>query len=187
MARAEETRQRLQRQALALFEEHGFDEVTVEDVARAAGVSHMTFYRHFATKEAVVLDDPYDPAIGEAIAQQRAGLPTVARVAAGILAAWDGTARADEAQVRARLRLAANHPALRARAWENNHRTEQAVVAALVGTGVDALEARLAAGAVLGALTAALLDWAERDDGTLDERLRRALHVIGAMGMEADA
>ena len=64
MDRATATRRLLQEHALRLFSERGFDDVTVEEVARAAGFSHMTFFRHFPTKDAVVLDDPYDPVLG---------------------------------------------------------------------------------------------------------------------------
>lgn len=187
MGRAEDTRQRLQRHALALFQSHGFDQVTVEEVARAAGVSHMTFYRHFPTKESVVLDDPYDPLIGEAVARQDPDLPVVARVAAGFVEAWGAVDGPAPEEVRARLRLAARHPGLRARAWENNHRTEAVVVDALTATGVDPLEAKVAAGAVLGALTAALFDWAEAEDGTLEERMVRTLQLVGAMGPGVEA
>lgn len=176
----EGTRERLQRHALRLFAERGFDGVTVEEVATAAGVSHMTFYRHFPTKEAVVLEDPYDPLIGEAIERQDPSLPTVQRVAAGVLEAWATGARADEDEVRTRLRLATGHAGLRSRAWENNHVTEQVVVEALTSTGVDALEARVVAGAVLGALTAAIFDWAERDDADLGEWIVTALSLLGA-------
>lgn len=187
MGRAEETRHRLQRHALALFEARGFDEVTVEEVARAAGVSHMTFYRHFPTKESVVLDDPYDPVIGEAVARQDPALPTVARVAAGILEAWGATDGPAPDEVRARLRLAAGHPGLRARAWENNHRTEEVVVEALTSTGVDGFEAKVAAGAVLGALTAALFAWAETEGSTLEESIVGTLQLVGAMAQGVEA
>lgn len=181
--RAQRTRERLQEQALRLFEERGFDNVTIEEVARAAGVSHMTFFRNFPTKEAVVVDDPYDPIIGQAVAGQDPTLPVLQRIVAGILEAWGTSAVQDDASMRTRLRLAAGHPALRARVWQNNRRTEDVIVEALIETGVAELDARVASGAVLGALTAALLDWAERDDGTtLEHRIVRALRILGAGG-----
>ena len=49
----DETRQRLQVHALRLFAEQGYDETTTQEIASAAGVSHMTFFRHFPTKESV--------------------------------------------------------------------------------------------------------------------------------------
>ena len=47
----------LRRTALRMFTEQGFDAVPVTAIAKAAGVSHMTFFRHFPTKEAVVVND----------------------------------------------------------------------------------------------------------------------------------
>ena len=38
-------------------------------IAKATGVSHMTFFRHFPTKEAVVVSDLFDPLIAEAVAR----------------------------------------------------------------------------------------------------------------------
>jgi AcrR family transcriptional regulator len=43
--------------AIRLFEQHGFDEVTVDEVAEAAGVSRRTLFRHFATKADIVFAD----------------------------------------------------------------------------------------------------------------------------------
>lgn len=161
---------------MRLFAERGFDSVTVEEIASAAGVSHMTFFRHFPTKDAVVLDDPYDPLLGEAVARQRADLPAVERVRLGVLDAWASIDEPDDETTRSRLLLAAGHGGLRAKIWENNHRTEQVIVDALMATGATALEARVAAGAVLGALTAALFDWAEDPSpGSLGDRIRSAL------------
>jgi len=165
--------------ALRLFEKRGFDEVTVDEVAREAGVSHMTFYRYFPTKESVVLDDPYDPIIGEAVASTDRRLPPLHRVVAGVEGALTGAATLDERLTRRRIGVAVGSRSLRARIWENNSRTEEIIVDALERTGVDLLQARVAAGAVLGGLTAALLDWAGRsEDGRLEEHLRTALATI---------
>jgi AcrR family transcriptional regulator len=49
-------RDELGRVAIRLFVEHGFDSVTVDDIAAAAGSSPRTFFRYFATKDEVVLD-----------------------------------------------------------------------------------------------------------------------------------
>jgi ABC-2 type transport system ATP-binding protein len=124
----------------------------------------MTFFRHFPTKDAVVLDDPYDPVIGEAISKQDASLPALDRVRLGILESWDALDPPDDDMTRTRIRLAAAHRSLRASIWQNNLRTEEIIVKALTSTGSTKLEARVAAGAVNGALTAALFDWAELRD-----------------------
>jgi AcrR family transcriptional regulator len=45
----------LQRAALDLVAAHGFDHVTIDDIAAAADVSKTTFYRYLATKEDALL------------------------------------------------------------------------------------------------------------------------------------
>lgn len=47
--------------AIGTLPRHEYDATTVEQIAAGAGVSHMTFFRHFPTKEAVVESDDYDP------------------------------------------------------------------------------------------------------------------------------
>lgn len=77
---------------------------------------------------------------------------------------------------RERIRLIAGHTRLAAGIWENNRRTEDLIVEALRGTGVGRIEARVAAGACLGGLTAALLDWASAPDGQdLRDRINAAI------------
>lgn len=179
MNRAARTRQLLQEVAISLFAERGFDAVTVDEIASTAGVSHMTFFRNFPTKESVVLDDPYDPLLGEAVAAQDSSLPAMERVRLGILDAWSGLEEPGDAMTRARVVLASSHPSLRAGIWQNNLRTEDMIVAALTRSGVEELEARVAAGAVLGALTAALFDWArDGSAGSLGDRVRAAIAIV---------
>lgn len=48
------TRGELERVALELFAERGFEETTVEDIASAAGIGRRTFFRYFASKNDAV-------------------------------------------------------------------------------------------------------------------------------------
>lgn len=56
-ARSTSTKENLQRIALELFAERGFDDVKIAEIAAVAGVAERTFYRHFPTKEAVLFQD----------------------------------------------------------------------------------------------------------------------------------
>ncbi len=51
----EDTRQRIYDAAMDIFRRDGFQVARVDDVAKAAGVSHGTFYFHFATKDDVLI------------------------------------------------------------------------------------------------------------------------------------
>ncbi len=49
------TRERIARQAMALFLEHAYEDVTLAAIAKASGVSHQTVLNHFESKDGVVL------------------------------------------------------------------------------------------------------------------------------------
>ena len=55
--RRRSTREALRRAALASFARKGFADVTVTELAREAGVTERTFFRHFPSKEAVLFQD----------------------------------------------------------------------------------------------------------------------------------
>ena len=54
--RKQEARQAISGVAMAMFEDRGFDEVTISQVAAAAGVSKMTVTNYFPRKEDLVFD-----------------------------------------------------------------------------------------------------------------------------------
>jgi AcrR family transcriptional regulator len=53
--KAEETRRRIYEAALESFRERGFEQTTMRDIARQAGVALGAAYYYFASKEAIVL------------------------------------------------------------------------------------------------------------------------------------
>jgi len=177
-ARALRTRARIVDVALGLFEANGYEATTTAQIAAAAGVTPMTFFRHFPTKAAVVVFDPYDPVIAEAVGAQPAALPPLERTRRGMLVTVAAIGPVEDATVRRRVTLAASQPSLRAAVAEATVATEQAIVERLVGTGADLFDARVAAGACLGAATAALLALSEAD-GTIAQAVSRALRQLG--------
>lgn len=60
---------RIQVAAVDLFDAHGFDHVTVEQVAAAAHVSPSSIYRYFGTKEALVIRDEHDDTLMSSLAR----------------------------------------------------------------------------------------------------------------------
>lgn len=174
------TRERLSDAALDLFGRHGYDATTVAQIAAAAGVTEMTFFRHFGSKADVLLDDPYDPLVAVAVGRERLDLDAITRVVRGIHATWQAIpARAGE-DIKARVRIAAQTPSLRAAMWQNTDRTERLIVDQLIGDGVDRLTARVAVAAVLAGLTAALLEWASSDAEDLRPVLQAAFDALTA-------
>ncbi|WP_433567064.1 TetR/AcrR family transcriptional regulator [Nocardia sp. CA-151230] len=54
--KAQRLREELIATALRLFEEQGFEQTTVQQIADAVEVSRRTFHRHFPSKESVIFD-----------------------------------------------------------------------------------------------------------------------------------
>lgn len=176
--RSESTRARIEQAALNLFERQGFTETTVAQIADAAGVAQMTFFRHFAAKSRVLFDDPYDPVIAAAVAEQPAALDPLTRAARAIRTAWTRLPEPDEAVVRRKLRIVAQTPSIASEMAGNNAATEAAIAEALRDDGVEMLVARAAAAATMAALAAAMLEWAAHEDLTLGEALLVAIETL---------
>ena len=127
---------------LDLFERQGYEATTVAQIARAAGVTEMTFFRYFPAKEHLLLDDPYDPVLTAAIGEQPRDLAPFTRAARGIRAAWRALPEPETPVIRRRVRIAANTPALRGAVWRSTGNTEQAIIEQLVADGATPQVAR---------------------------------------------
>jgi len=178
MTKAERTRAALLRAALELFDERGYDSTTAAAIAERAGVTQMTFFRHFPSKDSVLIADPYDPLIADAITRQPANVSPIAAAIGAIAEGWRSVPPPASAEVRDRLRIVSRTPSLRGAIARNNAATEAAISGALVARGASTSDARIAAAATMGALTASLLDWADGDDPDLGSAIDAALRVL---------
>lgn len=109
----------------------------------------MTFFRHFPTKDALIIDDPYDPIIASIVSAQPTERSPLQRVCAAFSIALAQLDTGEDEATRRRIRIAAAHPGLRAKTWESTQATQLAIVDALVSTGVQRLEAEVARGRAL--------------------------------------
>jgi len=78
------TKEAIQREAMRLFQEQGYDETTIEQIAAAAEISPSTFFNYFPTKEDVVLFDRYDPMIATMMSSEPANEPLSAMLHSAI-------------------------------------------------------------------------------------------------------
>jgi AcrR family transcriptional regulator len=103
--------------AIELFADRGFDEVTVDDIAAAAGISARTFFRYFATKDEVIL--AYEHRLHERLLTALRERPPAEHAVEALREAFVATSHVEPAN-RARVlllgRILAQASALRSRA-----------------------------------------------------------------------
>ena len=157
------TRERLERAALALFVEHGYDATTVAEIADRAGLTKSTFFRHFADKREVLFGG--QELLAERFAEAIKAAPPEA-TAADCLAAALATAGAHftperhDLAVQRRTAIAANSD-LQERQLLKRARLSSAVTGALLDRGADLTTAHLAAEMGVLAFGTAFARWAE--------------------------
>ncbi|MEU6483951.1 TetR/AcrR family transcriptional regulator [Streptomyces sp. NPDC046887] len=85
------TRGTLLRTAVELFTTRGYDETTIDDIARVVDVSQRTFFRHFASKEEVVFEvqRTVEAHFQEALRDRPAHEPPLDALRNAVLRAWD--------------------------------------------------------------------------------------------------
>ena len=155
-----DTHQRIYDTAIGLFQQDGFEQVSVGQIAAGAGVSVPTFYAHYPSKEHLVMQLPTADDIAALLASQPAELPVgerIRRAAPLFFAQWDM-----EVQL-VRWRIIATTPSLRRRAAEFERATAELVTDALPSKPGTALgqSATVLVNAYLAAFTSGVLAWAD--------------------------
>jgi AcrR family transcriptional regulator len=186
------TRAEIQRQALRLFREQGYDATTTRQIAEAAEVSESTFFRYFPAKQDVITWDPFDPQLIAAFRAQPAGLGTVAAMRRATHEVLAGLSPEQWQEQRERSGLLLTAMPLRARLVDSAIRGPMRIVAELVAelmaerTGREPSDplVRATAGAVIGVGLAAMFTWAQDPEtdivALLDELMTQ---LEGGLGM----
>jgi AcrR family transcriptional regulator len=141
-----DARGRLERAAMELFIERGFDEATVTEIARRSGLTQRTFFRHFADKREVLFAGA--GALQEFMVSAVASAPDSAAPIDAVAAALEAAAgllQERREYSRQRMAVIAANPELQERELIKLARLASAIAGALRERGVPDPAASLAA------------------------------------------
>jgi TetR/AcrR family transcriptional regulator, regulator of mycofactocin system len=177
-------RARVEKEALDLFTRRGFDDVTSEEVADAAGISRRTFFRYFPTKADAVWGD-FDGHVAR-LARLLDDSPADRPVLASICAAYTEANEyppAEQGLLRQRLRLILTEPALQAHSQLRYAEVDRVVaehVARRTGAAPADLLPRLVATSTRAAATTAFEVWLADPSVVLSRALHLAFDELAA-------
>lgn len=184
MARWEpDSRGRLEQAAFALYGERGFEHTTVAEIAKRAGLTERTFFRHFADKREVLFagSAALQDLLASTVVDAPEGMAPIDAVAAAIEAAGF---QLEERRERARQRHAiiAATAELRERELIKLASLAAALADALRQRGVDEPAASLTAEAGIAVFRIAVDRWVdEANEGSLPELVRDSFGQLRAV------
>jgi TetR/AcrR family transcriptional regulator, regulator of mycofactocin system len=177
------TQDRISAVALDLFATHGFDEVSVDDVARAAGIARRTLFRYYPSKNAIPWGD-FDAHLN-LLRELLAGADPGVEVGEALRTALLEFNRFDPAETelhRQRMRLILENHALQAHSM-TMYAGWRGVVAEFVGRRrnekADALIPQTVAWTLLGVALTAYEQWLADESVSLDRALGDSFDVVG--------
>jgi len=152
---------RVQDVALGLFENHGYDSVSIEEIAEEAEVGVATVYRYFGTKERIVLWDEYDAEIfssfDKAVRETRTLQAMLAIISTGLSKVHDK----DKRRVLRRGRLILKVPALQSAQYADTLKMGKALSEILIKNKVlkSRLQCDVAGSIIASTLAVAATHW----------------------------
>jgi len=170
-----EARDRLERAALELYSERGYEQTTIAEIAARAGVTQRTFFRHFGDKREVLFN--VELRQQQALATALADVPGTVPPLTAVLRAFRSMApdlENNRPLVEARHRVIAATPALRERELAKEAALSVVVACALRARGLPDWDATLLAQVSTAALGHAIHTWAAGADGGIDALITRA-------------
>jgi len=181
------TRAAIQKEALRLFLEKGFQATTIDEIAAAVEISPSTFFNYFPSKEDVVLQDDLDPVIFAAFNAQPAELGPIGALRHAMIEVFSNLTPDQRSLMRDRAVLLASEPELRA-AFLNQFMSIVDQLAELIARRVGrprSFAMRNLSGALLGVMMAALLAAGENPDADLVHLTDQAMsHLEAGLPLE---
>jgi len=179
------TRHALGVAAMRLAMERGLDNVLVEDIAEAAGVSTRTFNNYFAGKHEAICALAFDRAvaIGAALRERPASEPIWEAITSAVMSEYGAADRALDEERMAGIRLVTSTPALMGEYLKVQAMTQYSLAEAIalrLGFQPAAnMFPRILAAAVTAAIQAAMERWLHADPPVpLAPLVRRALRQL---------
>jgi AcrR family transcriptional regulator len=153
---------RIQAVALDLFDERGYEAVTVEQIAEASDVSPSSVYRYFGSKEQIVLLGEFEFDVSDARLDDVAGGSPVDVTRQVLRSVMDHLVGDDEARTRRQMRHVMSNPTLEVALAGQVYAASETlgeVFAARLARPADDLEVQVLAHVVVGALLGGLHHW----------------------------
>ncbi|MEV7343840.1 helix-turn-helix domain-containing protein [Streptomyces sp. NPDC093544] len=176
-------RGRLERAALELYSEHGFEQTTVTEIAKRAGLTERTFFRHYADKREVLFGNA--TSLEELLVGALNGAPESAAPIDAVAVALDAAAavfedRREHSQKRQKVIVA--NAELRERELIKLASLSAALADALRGRGVADPAASLAAEAGIAVFKIAFERWGgETNQRPIAQLMRESLDELKAV------
>ena len=178
-----EARGRLERAAMELFGERGFEQTTVAEIAARAGLTERTFFRHYSDKREVLFGGSagFSGLLMQSIADAPAGATPIDTIAAALATAGElFVDRLDHA--RRRQRIIDAHADLQERELIKLASLAASLAEALRQRGVGDPAARLAAEAGVAVFKVAFDRWIELSNtASLSDIIRESLDELKAV------
>jgi AcrR family transcriptional regulator len=150
----------IQERALDLFDERGFDAVTIEEIAAAAEVSPSSVYRYFGTKEGLVVADEFDSWSQEQVEEILDVTDPVGSMIQVVLR-YEAAAGGPQTQGSPwrRVRYFFQEPSVRTAVCAALDRASQRIAPLIMTGGMTETQARVAANALVFGYFGALEQW----------------------------